>query len=82
MNHVCELWWHPGKSNLPRPEDFSRALYTFDMGQNDLALFDQDAKTTEKKVRASIPDILEKFSKAIQVSKNTTTFHRKMLFFS
>ncbi|KAI8541487.1 hypothetical protein RHMOL_Rhmol08G0064800 [Rhododendron molle] len=55
-----------GKSNLPRPEDFSRALYTFDMGQNDLALFDQDTKTTEKKVRASIPDILEKFSKAIQ----------------
>lgn len=27
----------PFKSYLPRPQEFSDALYTFDIGQNDLA---------------------------------------------
>ncbi|XP_050225038.1 GDSL esterase/lipase At3g27950 [Mercurialis annua] len=51
------------KNNLPRPEDFSRALYTFDMGQNDLAYGFQ--LTTEQQVINSIPDILTQFSQAL-----------------
>ncbi|KAI4350697.1 hypothetical protein L6164_005127 [Bauhinia variegata] len=54
----------PFKSNLPRPEDFSKALYTFDIGQNDLAFGFQH--TTEEQVRASIPNILTLFSQALQ----------------
>lgn len=55
--------------NLPRPEDFSKALYTMDIGQNDLAYGFQH--TTEEQVRASIPDILNQFSQAVHVSNNT-----------
>uniref|UniRef100_A0A5B6YUH1 Alpha-L-fucosidase n=1 Tax=Davidia involucrata TaxID=16924 RepID=A0A5B6YUH1_DAVIN len=53
----------PFKSTLPRPQDFSKALYTFDIGQNDLAYGFQH--TTEDQVQASIPDILDKFSLAV-----------------
>ncbi|KAF2316335.1 hypothetical protein GH714_041676 [Hevea brasiliensis] len=53
----------PFKSNLPRPADFSRAIYTFDIGQNDLAYGFQH--TTEEQVRKSIPDILNQFAEAV-----------------
>ncbi|XP_059639802.1 GDSL esterase/lipase At3g27950 [Cornus florida] len=53
----------PFKSSLPRPQDFSKALYTFDIGQNDLAYGFQH--TNEELVLASIPDILDKFSQAV-----------------
>ncbi|XP_010243018.1 PREDICTED: GDSL esterase/lipase At5g14450 isoform X2 [Nelumbo nucifera] len=52
------------KWNLPKPEDFSKALYTFDIGQNDLAYGFQH--TTEDQVRESIPDMLDQLSDAIQ----------------
>ncbi|GAV67958.1 Lipase_GDSL domain-containing protein, partial [Cephalotus follicularis] len=48
---------------LPRPQDFSKALYTIDIGQNDLSYGFQH--TTEKQVQASIPDILGQFSQAV-----------------
>ncbi|KAK4754779.1 hypothetical protein SAY87_008536 [Trapa incisa] len=48
---------------LPRPQDFSEALYTLDIGQNDLSYGFQ--YTTQKQVRASIPDILTQFSHAV-----------------
>lgn len=48
---------------LPRPQDFSKALYTFDIGQNDLAYGFQH--TTGEQVIASIPDILNQFSRAV-----------------
>ncbi|XP_030469920.1 GDSL esterase/lipase At3g27950 isoform X1 [Syzygium oleosum] len=48
---------------LPRPQDFSKALYTFDIGQNDLAYGFQH--TTVEQVIASIPDILSQFSRAV-----------------
>jgi len=56
----------PFKSSLPRPEDFSRALYTFDIGQNDLAFGLQH--TSQEQVIKSIPDILSQFFQAVQVS--------------
>ncbi|KAF8037530.1 hypothetical protein BT93_B0430 [Corymbia citriodora subsp. variegata] len=48
---------------LPRPQDFSRALYTFDIGQNDLA--NGLNQMTVDQVIASIPDILSQFSEAV-----------------
>jgi len=56
----------PFKSSIPRPEDFSRALYTFDIGQNDLGFGLQH--TSQEQVIKSIPDILSQFFQAVQVS--------------
>jgi len=55
----------PFKSDLPRPEDFSKALYTIDIGQNDLAHGFQ--YTSEEQVQRSIPEILGNFSLAVKV---------------
>ncbi|XVF60301.1 hypothetical protein PTKIN_Ptkin08bG0034300 [Pterospermum kingtungense] len=52
-------------SNLPRPAEFSQALYTIDIGQNDLAHGFQ--YTTGKQVVASIPDIIGQLSQAIHI---------------
>ncbi|KAI3936151.1 hypothetical protein MKX01_021431 [Papaver californicum] len=52
-----------GKAELPKPEDFSKALYTFDIGQNDLQV---GLSTSENETRASIPSILDQFSTAVQ----------------
>ncbi|XP_038715345.1 GDSL esterase/lipase At3g27950-like [Tripterygium wilfordii] len=54
----------PYKESLPRSEDFSTALYTFDIGQNDLSYGFQHS--TEEQVRASIPKILAQFSHAVK----------------
>uniref|UniRef100_A0A0E0LMS3 Esterase n=1 Tax=Oryza punctata TaxID=4537 RepID=A0A0E0LMS3_ORYPU len=50
---------------LPKVEYFSRALYTFDIGQNDLTMGYFDNMTTEQ-VEAYVPDLMERFSAAIQ----------------
>ncbi|KAB2022980.1 hypothetical protein ERO13_D07G227200v2 [Gossypium hirsutum] len=55
-------------SNLPRPAEFSQALYTFDIGQNDLGHGFQTM--SEKQVRDSIPDIVGELSKAIHILYN------------
>lgn len=51
--------------HIARPQEFSKALYTFDIGQNDLAYGYQHS--SEEQVRASIPDILDAFCEAVQV---------------
>jgi len=58
----------PFKSGLPRPEDFSKALYTIDIGQNDLAYGFQH--TSEEQVQRAIPEILSQFSQAVKVIRN------------
>ncbi|TYI75172.1 hypothetical protein E1A91_D07G257200v1 [Gossypium mustelinum] len=55
-------------SNLPRPAEFSQALYTFDIGQNDLGHGFQTM--SEKQARDSIPDIVGELSKAIHILYN------------
>ncbi|GMJ09354.1 hypothetical protein like AT5G14450 [Hibiscus trionum] len=55
-------------SNIPRPAEFSQALYTFDAGQNDLAHGFQ--YTTVKQVLASIPDIIGQLSQALHILYN------------
>ncbi|XP_074573914.1 alpha-L-fucosidase 3-like [Curcuma longa] len=53
------------KDQLPKEEYFSRALYTIDIGQNDLTEGYFRNLTTEE-VKSTIPDILDKFVLAIQ----------------
>ncbi|CAK8533652.1 unnamed protein product [Lathyrus sativus] len=54
----------PFRSGLPRNEDFSKALYTFDIGQNDISIGLQH--TSEEQVKSSIPDILSQFAQAVK----------------
>ncbi|XVF43885.1 hypothetical protein PTKIN_Ptkin02bG0076700 [Pterospermum kingtungense] len=49
---------------LPRPEGFSKALYTIDCGQNDLHY--GLITSTEEHVKASIPNIISQFAAAIE----------------
>ncbi|XP_042756132.1 GDSL esterase/lipase At3g26430 isoform X6 [Lactuca sativa] len=53
------------KRLMPKSEDFSRALYTFDIGQNDLTagLFQN---LSLRQVRESVPDILGQFKTVIK----------------
>lgn len=51
---------------LPKEEYFSEALYTFDIGQNDLTAGYKLNMTTEQ-VKAYIPDVLGQFSDVIRV---------------
>ncbi|XP_010322965.1 GDSL esterase/lipase At3g27950 [Solanum lycopersicum] len=55
--------WSSSKVNIANPQDFSKALYTFDIGQNDLSYGFQ--YTHEAQVRASIPLIIDNFTQAI-----------------
>lgn len=51
---------------LPKAEVFSEALYTFDIGQNDLtAGYFMNMSTSE--VRAYIPDVLGQFKNIVSV---------------
>ncbi|XVE74941.1 hypothetical protein DITRI_Ditri12bG0059000 [Diplodiscus trichospermus] len=50
---------------LPRGDYFSKALYTFDIGQNDLTAGYKLNLTTEQ-VKAYVPDVLRQFSNAVK----------------
>ncbi|PIN04876.1 Alpha-L-fucosidase [Handroanthus impetiginosus] len=52
------------KTSLPKPESFSRALFTMDSGQNDL--YAGLTSVTEEQVTASIPHIIDRFSVALE----------------
>ncbi|XP_041011072.1 GDSL esterase/lipase At5g14450-like isoform X2 [Juglans microcarpa x Juglans regia] len=51
-------------TSLPRLEDFSKALYTLDIGQNDLHF--GFSSMTEKQLLESIPNIINQFSQAVE----------------
>ncbi|KAL5552782.1 hypothetical protein UlMin_040183 [Ulmus minor] len=51
-------------TNLPRPEDFSKALYTLDIGQNDLHYVLKFM--TEEQLKASISNIISVFVQAMK----------------
>ena len=51
---------------LPKAEVFSRALYTFDIGQNDLAAGYFLNMSTDQ-IRAYVPDVLAQFNNTIKV---------------
>ncbi|XP_021743469.1 GDSL esterase/lipase At3g26430-like [Chenopodium quinoa] len=50
---------------LPKEGYFTRALYTFDIGQNDITAGYKLNLTTEQ-VKASIPDIINQFAKVVR----------------
>lgn len=54
------------RSKLPRPGDFSKALYTLDIGQNDLHAGLKSM--TEKQLLAYLPNIINQFSQAVEVT--------------
>ncbi|KAI7997614.1 GDSL esterase/lipase [Camellia lanceoleosa] len=54
---------------LPKAEDFSRALYTFDIGQNDLTAGYFLNMSTDQ-VRAYVPDVLGQFQSVIKYIYN------------
>ncbi|KAL3835621.1 hypothetical protein ACJIZ3_010357 [Penstemon smallii] len=53
------------KGLLPKAKDFSSALYTFDIGQNDLTA-GYFLNMTSDQVRASIPDVLNQFKTIVK----------------
>eukprot|EP00268_Persea_americana_P055670 TRINITY_DN6495_c0_g1_i5.p1 TRINITY_DN6495_c0_g1~~TRINITY_DN6495_c0_g1_i5.p1 ORF type:complete len:387 (-),score=61.53 TRINITY_DN6495_c0_g1_i5:164-1324(-) len=53
------------KNLLPKEEYFSKGLYTFDIGQNDLGAAYFSGMTTDE-VIAAVPDILKHFSEIIK----------------
>ena len=55
------------RSTLPVPEEFSKALFTIDIGQNDLSAGFR--KMTNDQFRKAIPDIINEFATAVEVSQ-------------
>ncbi|XP_059452050.1 GDSL esterase/lipase At5g14450-like [Corylus avellana] len=55
---------HSSRRNLPRPEDFSKALYTFDIGQNDIAASLQTM--SNEQLKAVIPGIVDQLATAVE----------------
>ncbi|KAF5185176.1 GDSL esterase/lipase [Thalictrum thalictroides] len=49
---------------LPNPDEFSNAIYTFDIGQNDLSHV--IGKVPDDQAQAIIPDMIQQYSAAIQ----------------
>ncbi|GJY70299.1 GDSL esterase/lipase-like protein, partial [Tanacetum coccineum] len=66
---IIDLWSsrHPkaDKSHIQEPADFSKALFTVDIGQNDLIL--GFFTLSKKKQRAAIPDIIDEFAISVKV---------------
>jgi hypothetical protein len=54
------------RSRLPVPEEFSKAFYTFDIGQNDLSVGFR--KMNFDQIRESMPDIVNQLASAVKVS--------------
>lgn len=56
-------------SGIPGPEDFSKALFVLDIGQNDL--WAGITLATEEQLRASIPNITNRFALVVEVINST-----------
>ncbi|KAM7509188.1 hypothetical protein LguiA_019641 [Lonicera macranthoides] len=52
-------------STLPRPEDFAKAIYIIDIGQNDIAAGFRKMMSNEQ-IIASIPDIVNQLASSVQ----------------
>ncbi|KAK1423255.1 hypothetical protein QVD17_18552 [Tagetes erecta] len=52
------------RHNLPRPDDFMKAIYTIDIGQNDLAYVFRTIGV--EAARAAIPDIIDQLASCIR----------------
>jgi hypothetical protein len=54
------------RKHFPKPEDFAKAIYTFDIGQNDIV--DILSMVRKEDFHALISNIVEVFSTQVQVS--------------
>lgn len=61
------------RSRLPRPIDFSTALYTFDIGQDDIT--HGLRKLGAPQLRTALPDIVNQLATAVTVSLCICFFH-------
>ncbi|KAI3823987.1 hypothetical protein L1987_05433 [Smallanthus sonchifolius] len=52
------------RNNLPRPDDFTKAIYTIDIGQNDLAYMFRTMGVEASRV--AIPDVIDQFVDSIR----------------
>lgn len=62
---------------LPEEDYFSRALYIFDIGQNDLTTGYKLNLSTEE-VKTYVPDVLGQFSNVIKVRKQLSSWMIKV----
>jgi hypothetical protein len=60
------------RKHFPKPEDFAKAIYTFDIGQNDIA--EILSKVGKEDSHALISNIVENFSTKVQVSDRVVFF--------
>lgn len=60
---------NPDREKVPRPEEFAKALYTFDIGQNDLSVGFR--KLSSDQLKAALPDIIGQLAAAVKVSFKT-----------
>lgn len=58
------------RESLPRPSDFSKAIFILDIGQNDIAAALKKSSFHHQK--ASVPKIARLFTKQVQVSNAVT----------
>ena len=56
------------ETNLPRPEDFAKALYTLDIGQNDLHFGLKSM--TEEQLKALFPNITGMLAQTVKVTES------------
>ncbi|WMV17597.1 hypothetical protein MTR67_010982 [Solanum verrucosum] len=56
------------KNKLPRPREFSKSLYTIDIGQTDLAVGFHQMSNIQ--LRTAIPDIINQFSAAVTTAES------------
>lgn len=68
---LSNFFWVGGifQQLLPEETDFSRALYIFDIGQNDLTA-GYKLNMSTKQVKAFVSDVLVQLSNVIKVSFN------------
>lgn len=62
-------------NSFPRPEDFAKAIYTFDIGQNDIGAALQ--RMGQENSEAVISDIVDQFSNQLIVSYLCLLFSTK-----
>lgn len=63
---------------LPKAEVFSEALYTIDIGQNDLTA-GYFLNMTTSEVKAYVPDVLNQFKQIVEVISYTITCEHPFL---
>lgn len=63
---------------MPKEEYFSKALYTFDIGQNDLTAGFFMSNSTLPQVNATVPDIVNSFSANIKVVEHPSLINSSM----